>query len=67
MMNITETITNPTPALTVGTVASITNSFVGALPVVINCLTIGYLFVSLCFITWKFYKAVKGRKNEPKE
>lgn len=66
-MNITETITNPPTALTVGVTASVANSFVSALPVVINCLTIGYLFVSLCFITWKFYKAVKGRRSEPKE
>lgn len=66
-MNITETVTNPPAAVTIGVGAISTNTFITALPVAINVVVFLYFAALLCFTCYKFYRMVKDKKNEPTE
>ncbi len=66
-MTITETITNPPTAVTVGLGTVGTNTFITALPVAINVVVFLYFTALLCYTCYKFYRMVKDKKNAPSE
>lgn len=66
-MSITETVTNPPAAITVGLGTVGTNTFIAALPVAINVVVFLYFTALLCYTCYKFYRMVKDKKNESAE
>lgn len=60
--SITETLTNPTAAVTVGTVAVVSNTFIAALPVIINCVMAVYLVILVAQKIYQFRNEIKDRR-----
>lgn len=66
-MTVTETITNPPAAVTIGVGAISTNTFITALPVAINVVVFLYFTALLCYTCYRFYRMVKDKKNASTE
>lgn len=62
MNNITETIMNPTAAVTTGLGAVAVNTFVTSLPILINCIMAIYLVILVGHKMYQFYNEVKDRR-----
>lgn len=59
---ITETFMNPTAAVAAGSGAVIVNTFITALPVLINCVMAVYLVILVCHKSYQFYNEIKDRR-----
>lgn len=59
---ITETFMSPTAAITAGSGAVIVNTFITALPVLINCVMAVYLVILVVHKSYQFYNEIKDRR-----
>lgn len=59
---ITETLMNPPIAVTTGLGAVAVNTFITALPVLINCVMAVYLVILVVHKSYQFYNEVKDRR-----
>lgn len=59
---ITETLMNPPMAVVAGSGAVLVNTFITALPVLINCVMAVYLVILVCHKSYQFYNEIKDRR-----
>lgn len=59
---ITETLMNPPMAVTAGAGAVVVNTFITALPVLINCVMAIYLVILVTHKSYQFYNEIKDRR-----
>lgn len=59
---ITETFMSPAPAIVAGSGAVLVNTFITALPVLINCVMAVYLVILVCHKSYQFYNEIKDRR-----
>lgn len=59
---ITELATNPSVAISAGVGTVALNTFIGALPIIINCGMVIYVVLLVCHKAWQFYQDVKHKR-----